>query len=298
MANLKEVRIRISSVNTTMQITKAMKLVAASKLKRAQDRITQMRPYSEKLNYILSNIMGALKGESLSLAVNQVREPKNILVVLITSDKGLCGGFNSNLIKTASRLVTETYSQQLKAGNLSMLYVGKKGYDVFKKVKEVNHIQDYQNIMHGLTFEKSQEVSSKLTAEFLDQKWDRVELIYAKFVNAATQHFMTERYLPVEQQEVVGEPTKVKNDYIFQPDKQLLLEELAPKILNTQFFKALLDTNASEHGARMVAMESATNNANDLIKALKIQYNRERQAAITKEILEIVGGAAALEENG
>lgn len=298
MANLKEVRIRIGSVNTTMQITKAMKLVAASKLKRAQDRITQMRPYSEKLNYILGNIMESLKGESLSLAVNQLREPKKILVVLITSDKGLCGGFNANLIKTANRLVNETYAQQLKSGNLSILYVGKKGYDVFKKTKEVNHITEYQNIMSGLTFEKSQEVSTKLTSEFLDQKWDRVELIYAKFINAATQHFMTERYLPVEMQEAAGEKTNIKNDYIFQPEKQLLLEELAPKILNTQFFKALLDTNASEHGARMVAMESATNNANDLIKSLKIQYNRERQAAITKEILEIVGGAAALEENG
>lgn len=298
MANLKEVRIRIGSVNTTMQITKAMKLVAASKLKRAQDRITQMRPYSEKLNYILGNIMESLKGEPLSLAVNQLREPKKILVVLITSDKGLCGGFNANLIKTANRLVNETYAQQLKSGNLSILYVGKKGYDVFKKTKEVNHITEYQNIMSGLTFEKSQEVSTKLTSEFLDQKWDRVELIYAKFINAATQHFMTERYLPVEMQEAAGEKTNIKNDYIFQPEKQLLLEELAPKILNTQFFKALLDTNASEHGARMVAMESATNNANDLIKSLKIQYNRERQAAITKEILEIVGGAAALEENG
>ena len=298
MANLKEVRIRIASVNTTMQITKAMKLVAASKLKRAQDRITQMRPYSEKLNYILGNIMDALKGESLSLAVNQVREPKKVLIVLITSDKGLCGGFNANLIKTAQRLVNQTYSQQLQTGDLSMLYVGKKGYDFFKKIKEVNHIQDYQNLMHGLSFEKSQEVSTKLTAEFLDAKWDRIELIYAKFVNAATQHFMTERFLPVEKQEVIGENNNIKNDYIFQPDKHLLLEELAPKILNTQFFKALLDTNASEHGARMVAMESATNNANDLIKSLKIQYNRERQAAITKEILEIVGGAAALEKNG
>ena len=299
MANLKEVRSRIASVNTTSQITKAMKLVSASKLKRAQDRIVQMRPYSEKLNYILGNIMDGLQGEDISLKVNTKRDPKNILIVLITSDKGLCGGFNSNLIKTANRLVNETYSAQRKAGNVSMLFVGKKGYDAFKRSQEINLITDYNSLMHGVTFESSQVVSTKITEDFLAAKYDVVELIYAKFINAATQHWMTERFLPVEKKEVVGATkSKQKNNYIFQPDKHTLLEELAPKILNTQFFKALLDTNASEHGARMVAMDAATNNAGELIRALKIQYNRERQAAITKEILEIVGGAAALEENG
>ncbi len=299
MANLKEVRNRIASVNTTSQITKAMKLVSASKLKRAQDRIIAMRPYSEKLNYILGNIMDALKGEDIALAVNKKRDPKNILIVLITSDKGLCGGFNSNLIKTATRLVNETYAAQVKAGNVSMMFVGKKGYDAFKRSKEIKLNLDNVNLMHNVTFEKSQVVSAAITADFLAEKYDVVELIYAKFINAATQKFMTERFLPVEKQEVAGETkSKTKNEYIFQPDKHKLLEELAPKILNTQFFKALLDTNASEHGARMVAMDSATNNAGELIRSLKIQYNRERQAAITKEILEIVGGAAALEENG
>ena len=299
MANLKEVRNRIVSVNTTSQITKAMKLVSASKLKRATDRIVQMRPYSEKLNYILGNIMDALKGEDISLKVNVKREPKNILIVLITSDKGLCGGFNSNLIKTAIRLVNDTYAEQHKAGNVTMMFVGKKGYDAFKRSKEIHLITDYNSLMNGVTFEQSQIVSGKITEDFLAAKYDVVELIYAKFINAATQHWMTERFLPVEKQEVIGEMTsKQKNDYIFQPDKHLLLEELAPKILNTQFFKALLDTNASEHGARMVAMDAATNNAGEMIRSLKIQYNRERQAAITKEILEIVGGAAALEENG
>jgi len=298
MANLKEVRNRIASVNTTSQITKAMKLVSASKLKRAQDRIIQMRPYSEKLNYILGNIMEALKGEDISLKVNTKREPKNILIVLITSDKGLCGGFNSNLIKTASRLVNETYATQRTAGNVTMLFVGKKGYDAFKRSKDIHLITDYNSLMNGVTFEQSTAVSGKITEDFLAAKYDVVELIYAKFINAATQHFMTERFLPVERQEVAGEKSKQKNEYIFQPDKHMLLEELAPKILNTQFFKALLDTNASEHGARMVAMDAATNNAGELIRSLKIQYNRERQAAITKEILEIVGGAAALEENG
>jgi F-type H+-transporting ATPase subunit gamma len=299
MANLKEVRVRISSVNTTMQITKAMKLVAASKLKRAQDRIVMMRPYSEKLNYILGNVMDSLKGESIALAVNQKREPKRILIVLITSDKGLCGGFNSNLIKTASRLVHDQYSAQHQAGQVSMLFVGKKGYDAFKRSKEITCNTDNVSMMSGVTFDTSQAVSSMITADFLAEKYDVVELIYAKFINAATQHYMTERFLPVEKLvDTTQVATKVKNDYIFQPDKHKLLSELAPKILNTQFFKALLDTNASEHGARMVAMDSATNNAGELIRSLRIQYNRERQAAITKEILEIVGGAAALEQNG
>ena len=298
MANLKEVRNRIVSVNTTSQITKAMKLVSASKLKRAQDRIIQMRPYSEKLNYILGNIMDALQGEDISLKVNVKREPKNILIVLITSDKGLCGGFNSNLIKTATRLVNDTYAAQRKAGTVSMMFVGKKGYDAFKRSTEIKLITDHNSLMHNVTFEQSTAVSGKITEDFLAAKYDVVELVYAKFINAATQHFMTERFLPVEKQETAGDDSKQKNEYIFQPDKHLLLEELAPKILNTQFFKALLDTNASEHGARMVAMDAATNNAGELIRSLKIQYNRERQAAITKEILEIVGGAAALEENG
>lgn len=297
MANLKEVRNRIGSVNTTIQITKAMKLVAASKLKRAQDRITQMRPYSEKLNYILGNLMDSLQGEDISLAYNKKRAAKNVLIVVITSDKGLCGGFNSNIIKTTSRLLNETYLEQRTAGGVSMLFVGKKGFDAFKKSKEINSNTEHVNLMNGVTFEKSQAVSETITADFLAEKYDVVELVYAKFVNAATQHFMVERFLPVEKTE--EEKTilvKTNNEYIFQPDKHQLLEELAPKILNTQFFKALLDSNASEHGARMVAMDAATNNGTELMRSLKIQYNRERQAAITKEILEIVGGAAALEE--
>lgn len=295
MANLKEVRIRIGSVNTTMQITKAMKLVAASKLKRAQDRILQMRPYSEKLNYILSNLMAALEGENISLPINVARDPKKVLIVLVTSDKGLCGGFNSNLLKTANRLINEQFKSQRDAGNLSMLYVGKKGYDFFKKDTKINHITTEINAMSGLTFDKSQLISEKLTAEFISGQYDVIEVVYAKFINAASQNFMVERYLPVAKNTSAATAKKTNVNYTFEPDKHKLLEELAPKILNTQFFKALLDTNASEHGARMVAMESATNNAGELLNSLKILYNRERQAAITKEILEIVGGAAALE---
>lgn len=294
MANLKEVRSRIGSVNTTMQITKAMKLVSASKLKRAQDRITQMRPYSEKLNYILGNVMDALKGTEISLALNEERPVKNVLIVLITSDKGLCGGFNSNLLKTTNRLLNNTYAEQLKAGNVTLLPVGKKGYDAFRKNAALKIIDAHVGLFSKLSFDNAIKVSTEITADFLSAKYDVIELVYAKFLNAASQDFKVERYLPVAKTQAVDAKNAVA-DYIFQPDKQALLEELGPKILNTQFFKALLDSNASEHGARMVAMEAATNNANELLRNLKIQYNRERQAAITREITEIVGGAAALE---
>lgn len=294
MANLKEVRVRITSVNTTQQITKAMKLVAASKLKRAQDKISQMRPYSEKLNEMLSNIMGSMESGT-SLSFNKQRPVKNVLVVLITSDKGLCGGFNSNLIKTARTVVNEQYATEKKNGGLTMLCVGKKGYDFFKKDKDIKFITDYTSMMNKLTFADSQALSEMLMKDFNSEKYDVIELVYARFINAATQEFKLERFLPVAASAAAS--GSVKADYIYEPAKENLLEELVPKILNTQFFKALLDTNASEHGARMVAMEAATNNANELIRNLKILYNRERQAAITKEILEIVGGAAALEQN-
>jgi len=299
MANLKEVRNRISSVKTTQQITKAMKLVSASKLKRAQDRIVQMRPYSKKLNSILSNLMESLEGEDISLALNKVREPKKVLIVLITSDKGLCGGFNSNLIKATRNLLAKTYATQLAAGNVTLIPIGKKGFDYFKKVEKLNVNTAYQGLLNTLNFTASQEVSTTITKAFLDGEYDVIELVYAQFVNAATQNFEVERFLPVSSLGAGkgASKSKKKNDYLFEPDKHTLLEELAPKILNTQFFRALLDTNASEHGSRMVAMDAATNNAQEMIRNLSIQYNRERQAAITKEILEIVGGAAAL-ENG
>lgn len=296
MANLKEVRIRIGSVNTTMQITKAMKLVSASKLRRAQERITMMRPYSEKLNYILGNITAGLEGD-VSMPLSKEREAKNVLVVLFTSDKGLCGGFNSNLFKTTNRLVSETYAAQRKAGNVTLMCIGKKGYDAMKKFTDLNFNTEHMGLFSTISFDKSQEVSKEIAADFIAGKYDVVELVYAKFLNAASQDFMVERFLPFAKNEKSTTATaKTKADYIFQPEKAVLLEELGPKILNTQFFKAMLDTNASEHGARMVAMEAATTNANELLKSLKILYNRERQAAITKEILEIVGGAAALEE--
>lgn len=296
MANLKEIRIRLGSINTTQQITKAMKLVAASKLKRATDRILQMRPYSEKLNDMLSNIMSNLEGGG-DLAYNTVRSPKKILIVLITSDKGLCGGFNSNLLKAASGLLKGRYAEQLAQGGVSMMCIGKKGFDFFKKQKGLQLIDTHVSAMQSLHFDTSRQISGKLMQSFLSAEYDVVELVYARFVNAATQQYTVERFLPVAPPKAEAGKKAVRADFIFEPAKEQLLEELVPKILNTQFFKCLLDSNASEHGARMVAMEAATNNAQELMRSLRIQYNRERQAAITKEILEIVGGAAALEES-
>ena len=297
MANLKEIRGRLVSVNTTQQITKAMKLVAASKLKKAQDRILTMRPYSEKLNEILGNLMHSLEGETGSMSLNAQRPVQSVLIIVTTSDKGLCGAFNSNLIKTARRLVEEQYAAQAAAGKVTILPIGKKAYDFFRRYKNVELESAYMSYMKMPSFSQAQEVSQYAVQQFLSGKYDVVELVYSRFVNAATQQFKAERFLPVAPAEKAEASKATRSDYIFEPEKQQLLEELVPRILNTQMFKALLDTSASEHGARMVAMESATNNAQELKKALSIQYNRERQAAITKEILEIVGGAAALEGN-
>ena len=302
MANLQEVRDRIGSVVTTQQITKAMKLVAASKLKRAQDRITQMRPYSEKLYSILRNIMDGIEEGEIDLNLGQQREVKNVLIVLFTSDKGLCGGFNANLNKRARALMNETYPDLLASGNVTLMTIGKKGKDFFKNYPTLNFNEDYINLFNNISFEETAEAAEYVMNSFLDGTYDKVHVVFAEFKNAATQDFKQEQFLPIEQIETEQEEDekekakKVETDFIFEPEKVILIKELIPKILKTQFFRYLLDNNASEHGARMVAMDQATENANELLKSLKLQYNRERQAAITKEILEIVGGAAALEE--
>lgn len=296
MANLKEVRARIKSVQTTQQITKAMKLVSASKLKRAQDRITQMRPYADHLYEMLGNILSSLETEDLSLNFNEVRTPKKITIILVTASKGLCGAFNSNLIKKTNQLLFQTYNQQRKEGNLTLYVIGKKGYDAFKN-KEVAINTDYQNLLQNLNYEECASFTETLMKSFLNGDTDVVECVYAKFKNAATQVYESERFLPVPKIETSSSNSSSSIDFIFDPEKTQLIEELVPKIIKTQFFRFLLDTNASEHGARMVAMDSATTNANELLNKLKLMYNRERQAAITKELLEIVAGAAAL-ENG
>lgn len=297
MANLKEVRERITSVGTTQQITKAMKLVAASKLKRAQDRITQMRPYSDKLYGILEHIMANVDTDSLNLDLGAEREERDTVIVLFTSDKGLCGAFNANLIKRAKALLDGAYAQAVSERRVKLLCIGKRGADYFK-----NHPVEVDassvDLFNHLSFDDAADVADMLMKGFLNTRFDKVICIYSKFVNAATQDFTVEQFLPVQGMEPDedDEVDSLAADYIFEPEKATLIRELVPKILRTRFYRYLLDNNASEHGSRMVAMEQATENANTLLGELKLEYNRERQAAITTEILEIVGGAAALEE--
>lgn len=297
MAGLKEVRERIKSVKSTQQITKAMKLVSASKLKKAQDRIVKMRPYSAKLQDVLSNIMGNVNVGELSLSYNIERPVNRVLLVIITSDRGLCGGFNSNLIKTAKKLTNEVYAEQIAKGNLTILPIGKKGYDAFKRNEKIDFNTTYVNLFQNLTFENAGVAAEEIMKAFTAGEYDKVEVVFAEFKNAATQIFQSVQFLPVPKvtAPVAAASKTAKSNYSFEPNKEDLLMELVPKILKTSFFRYILDTNASEHGARMVAMESATNNANDLIKRLNIEYNKARQASITNQIMEIVSGAAALE---
>ncbi len=288
---LKEVRNRIKSVQSTQQITKAMKMVSAAKLRKAQDAITQMRPYAKKLQEMLSNIVGSAEGD-ISMNLATVRPVKKVLVIVVTSDRGLCGGYNSNLIKLAKQTIKEKYSEQNLKGNAELLPLGKKGFEHFSKnnYKVIDH---YWNVFTDLSFENVQKAAKFAMDAFAAGKVDAVELIYSEFKNAGTQRFIAEQFLPVAKTET-AEGHK-QQDFIFEPSKNVLIEELMPKILNTQLFKAVLDANASEHGARMTAMDKATENANELLKSLKISYNRARQAAITTELTEIVSGAAALQ---
>ena len=288
---LKEVRNRIKSVQSTQQITKAMKMVSAAKLRRAQDAITQMRPYAQKLQEMLSNIVSNSDGD-VNMALAAERPVENVMIIVVTSDRGLCGGYNSNLIKLAKQVIAEKYPEQFAKGKVQILPIGKKGYESFTKsgFKVVNQ---YWDIFTGLSFDKVQTAAKHAMDAFANKEIDAVELIYSEFKNAATQSFVAEQFLPVSK---VAKTEGQKNaDFIFEPDKNVLIAELMPKILNTQLFKATLDANASEHGARMTAMDKASDNANELLKSLKISYNRARQAAITTELTEIVSGAAALQ---
>ncbi|MFT4969939.1 MAG: F-type H+-transporting ATPase subunit gamma [Chitinophagales bacterium] len=295
MANLKEVRERIGSVITTQQITKAMKLVAASKLKKATDRITVMRPYSDKLFSILENILANVDVDALDLNFSKEREVKKVLVLLITSDKGLCGGFNANLNKKAKALIETEYKHLVGNDGITIATIGKKGNDFFKNYEGVSVNTTHQGLFSDISFENASNAAEFAMNEFLSGSVDRVHVIYSEFVNAATQIFQQEQFLPIAQFD--AKEGDMNADFLFEPNKEDLVKELIPKILKTQFFRFILDSNASEHGARMVAMDQATENANELLNDLKLLYNRERQAAITNEILEIVGGAAALEEN-
>jgi F-type H+-transporting ATPase subunit gamma len=283
---LKEVRNRIKSVQNTQQITKAMKMVSAAKLRRATERITQMRPYANKLTEMLSNIAS---GSDVNIEFAKEREVKNVLLVVVTSDRGLAGAFNSNIIKLAKQVITEQFEAHQRAGTITILPVGKKANDAFRKSHKMH--SDYTGLFSNLTFEHAASVAEWMFDAYSKREFDQIEVVYSQFKNAGTQLFRVERFLPVIKTPGSG---KSKINYIFEPDQETLVNELVPKILKTQFFKVLLDVNASEHGARMTAMDKATENAKELLKDLSIKYNRARQAAITTELTEIVSGAAAL----
>jgi F-type H+-transporting ATPase subunit gamma len=267
-----------------------MKIVSAAKLRRAQDAITQMRPYAEKLQEMLSNIIGSVDG-NLGGGLNIERPIEKVLFIVITSDRGLCGGFNANSIKLTKHIIKEKYQVQFEKGNVSILPLGKKGYESFLKAN-YPLVDKFWNIFSNVSFDNVKLAAEYVREAFTNKEFDRVELVYSKFKNAATQEFVCEQHLPIPK------PTTSKtasNDFIFEPSKEVLIEELMPKILNTQIYKGVLDSNASEHGARMTAMDKATENAEELLKNLRISYNRARQAAITTELTEIVSGAAALQ---
>jgi len=285
MANLKEIRIRITSVGSTMQITSAMKMVSAAKLKRAQDAITQMRPYANKLTELLENLSASLDSSDGG-AFAQKRNIKNVLLVIITSNRGLCGGFNNYIIKSAKELINNDY----KAVQVDILSIGKKSSEYFTKNGfSVNSTHD--QLFADLSFENVSKVAEGIMQQYVTGDYDKVVVVYNQFKNAATQIIMNENYLPIQTTE---NKEGIVGDYLFEPTKQEIVEQLIPKSLKTQLFKAILDSNAAEHGARMTAMHKATDNASELKKELTLTYNQARQAAITNEILEIVGGAEAL----
>jgi len=292
MPNLKEVRTRIESVNSTKQITSAMKMVAASKLRKAQNAIITMRPYAAKLHDLMKNLSAETSVAEGSFS-RTTTESEKVLVIPVTSNRGLCGAFNANVIRSAGKLISEQYQQQQSNGNLSLYCIGKKGEEFFRSRKfalvgSANHLFD------NLSFQEVVPVAESIMNDFVSGRYDKVVFIYNRFKNAGTQFLTVEQFLPVELPESDENKITSETDYIYEPGKQQILEELIPKTLKIQFYKVLLDSFASEHGARMVAMNKATDNASELLKELKLSYNKARQAAITKEILEIVGGANAL----
>jgi F-type H+-transporting ATPase subunit gamma len=292
MASLKEVRSRITSVSSTQQITKAMKMVAAAKLRRAQDSILRMRPYAQRLGGILTNLSSLSEG-SMSNIYSEKREANRVLVIVVTSDRGLAGAFNSNIIKAATYLAQNRYRSQQEAGNLTFLTIGRKGFEALSK-RGLNVIGDYTGTFANLSFDTVRAAAERAMNGFVAGEYDHVDLIYNEFKNVATQIVRTEQFLPIEEKPVEETTNATIPDYTFEPTKEQIIEELIPKSLKIQVYKAVLESNASEHGARMTAMDKATENAGELLKELKLTYNRTRQAAITKEILEIVGGAEAL----
>ena len=297
MANLKDVRDKIASTLSTQQITQAMKMVSAAKLRRAQTAITQMRPYEQKLYAIFANILASGGGGGSASAFAAQRPVENACMVVVTSNRGLAGAFNANIIKAAVQTIESQYAVPRQKGKLTIICIGKKGYDYFRrKYADCKVVGDYVNLFAKLDFGQSTDVSKLLMESFSMKKFDSVSVAYSRFKNAAMQFAESVQILPVTSAaQAPGAGSKMKADYLFEPDVDTLLEMLTPAILQTQFYKFLLDTHASEHGARMTSMDKATDNAQELLKTYRINYNKARQEAITKELSEIVGGAAALE---
>ena len=293
MANLKEIRERKASVASTMQITSAMKMVSAAKLRKAQDAIVRFRPYADKLKEILASVGDSIKDDEDNQYSMQ-RDKERILLVLITSNRGLCGAFNSNAMKaTIQRALTE-YGNQMMAKQVDFIAIGKKGNEFLRK-KGYNVIFDGSEIFNDLKFDRVATLANMIMGLFVDQEYDHVDLVYNSFKNAATHILTEEQFLPIQVGELADETeTTAYVDYIFEPSKEYIVQELIPRSLKLQFYKAILDSNAAEHGARMTAMHMATDNATELLKELSLQFNKARQASITKEILEIVSGAEAL----
>ena len=290
MANLKEVRNRIASVSSTQQITKAMKMVSAAKLKRATSAIIQLRPYANKMKDILSNLSASMDGSNSPYTLE--REPNKVLIISISSNRGLAGAFNMNVIKTTNNLISEKYSDQLRKGNVHIVAIGKKVQDFYEK-RKYTVIGNNNELFSDLSFENTSKITESVMSAFAKGDYDRVELVYNQFRNAAVQILTTEQLLPVPKSDNLKANT-TQVDYILEPTQEEIVEQLIPKSIKTQVYKAVLDSHASEHGARMTAMDKATENAGDLLKALKLSYNQARQAAITTELTEIVSGAAAL----
>jgi F-type H+-transporting ATPase subunit gamma len=296
MPGLKEVRVRIASVKSTQQITNAMKMVAASKLRKAQMAIVKLRPYAAKLHEIMQNLSASM-GDSGDSMYTKERIPENILLVVITSNRGLCGGFNSNIIKATLNLLSTTFGDQQRKGNVSLITIGRKGTEFFSK-RGYKVVESHDDLFDHLTFENIFPLAEQLMKEFTDRKYDRIQIVYNQFKNAAVQRLVVEQYLPIlPLSQDPSSPSAVKTkhpDYIFEPDQETIIQLLIPKSLRIQLYKSLLDSFASEQGARMTAMQQATDNARDLLRALQISYNKARQYSITKELLEIVAGAEAL----
>ncbi len=292
MANLKAIRTRISSVKSTRQITSAMKMVSAAKLRKAQDKIVRLRPYANKLYEILVNLSQSLSDSEVENVYGRISAPDKVLIVVITSNRGLCGAFNANVIKEARRIVSEKYDDQFRRGNLKVLTIGKKGFDYLRKTP-VKLLSEQNSLLNDLSFDNASKVADQIMNSFITGEFDRVELVYNQFKNAAVQNLTYEVFLPV--QTIPADKVKVVPvDYIYEPTQEEIVQELIPKSLKIQFYKAVLDSFVAEHGARMTAMHKATDNATEMIRDLTLLYNKARQSAITNQILEVVSGAEAL----